>query len=176
MFKLFLLVLQVIKFSNAQFPSDCINTLTERKCCPVFQNSECGSAIGRGECSSITLPEGSSVRDKWPYYFDQVCICTSNYAGYDCSRCKYGYHGENCEHKEILKRRPISELSSEEWKKYVEIIDKSKNYDSGYKVLLSEPTESNPMADSTNISLYNLFVWQHNYPSKDNEIGKLSLL
>ena len=74
-FKLMMLILLyqiVLQHSNAQFPESCVTAanLMTRRCCPQFNNSECGSDNGCGQCESITLPsDKQSVRDKWPYYF-----------------------------------------------------------------------------------------------------------
>ena len=168
-----ILLLCIFRYSDAQFPTVCMvpkalqQSNVAKKCCPVFENSECGSAVGRGECRSITLPDGSSVRDRWPYYFDQVCVCRSNYAGYDCSRCKYGYSGENCEHKKVINRKPISEYNTEKWKKYTETIAHSKTYYPGYSVFHTETQSDTSLPESTEVTLYNLFVWQHHYSAKD---------
>ena len=161
----------IIHISLAQFPLTCMDptSLNAKTCCPSYQKSECGSAFGRGECRTITLSNaGSSVRDQWPYYFNRVCVCASNYAGYDCGRCEYGRYGDDCENSTVLARRPISEYSVEEWKDYLEIIADTKQYMSGYKVFLTEPANVRTQ-QSTEITLYNLFVWQHHYSAKDSE-------
>ena len=146
--------------------------LTARKCCPLFDGSECGSDDGRGVCGIITLPEERScVRDAWPYYFDRVCICNHNFAGYDCSRCKYGYYGDSCNDSKVMDRRPISEYSQQQWEDYVKILNLTKTHHSGHSVFLEEPptSSSDPsQLPTSTISLYDLFVWQHHYPAKDN--------
>ena len=169
-----LLIVQVgIQVSTAQFPTVCMksNSLSIRECCPDFDESECGSKDGRGRCETITLPEErSSVRDAWPYYFDRVCTCNKNFAGYDCGRCKYGHYGVSCNISKIVDRRPISGYSQRQWNDYVKILNETKTHESGYSVFLEEPSAtSNPsQLLQTTITLYNLFVWQHHYPAKDS--------
>ena len=149
------------------------SSLTAKKCCPLYNGSECGSDDGRGVCGAITLPiDRSSVRDAWPYYFDHVCICAHNFSGYDCSRCKYGHHGENCNQLTVEERRPISNYTHQEWEQYLEILASTKTLPTDYFVFLEEP--QSPSSDlsqlkTSNITLYDLFVWQHHYPAKDNE-------
>lgn len=160
----------ILQHSNAQFPEFCMtpDNLTARECCP----NKCGSPNGRGQCESITLPSGKqSVRDKWPYYFDRVCKCNGNFSGYKCGKCKYGHYGENCDKFEVIARRSISDYTPKEWYKYVKILEMTKKKSSGYKIFLTEPQpQSLPnVNDASDISLYDLFVWQHHYPAKDNE-------
>ena len=171
-----LLIIKIsIQISTAQFPTDCMDSvnLKARKCCPEFDGSECGRDDGRGECRSITLPDRSNgVRDGWPYYFDHVCVCAHNYSGYDCGRCKYGHYGENCNSSKVLNRRSISEYSPQEWEEYVMILNRTKKHQSDYSVFLKEPAtpSSDPsQLQTSTITLYNLFVWQHHYPAKDSD-------
>ena len=86
-------------FVHSQIPTACADaeSLRTLTCCP----NECGEADGRGVCEDIDLPDhysrtSSDVRANWPHYFTRACSCTGNYWGYDCSRCKYGYYGEDC--------------------------------------------------------------------------------
>ena len=172
-----LLMLQVcIQISTSQFPTVCMdsNSLSNKKCCPPYDGSECGSDDGRGSCESITLPVDkimTSVRDAWPYYFDRVCICAHNFSGYDCGRCKYGHYGVNCNNSKIIDRRPISDYNPQKWEEYMKILELTKMHDSGYSVFLNEPAPSSDPSQlpQTNITLYKLFVWQHHYPAKDSE-------
>ena len=172
-----LLILQgSIQISNAQFPTVCMdsNSLSNKKCCPLYYGSECGSDDGRGRCESITLPNESmtSVRDAWPYYFDHVCICSHNFSGYNCGRCKYGHYGVSCNESIVVERRPISNYSTQEWEEYLKILELTKTHKSPYSVFLNESTPSTDplqLPSQATITLYNLFVWQHHYPAKDSE-------
>ena len=174
-FSLFTLLAVVnIHISIAQFPTVCMDSdsLTAKKCCPLYNGSECGSEDGRGICSSITLPDKSSVRDAWPYYFDRVCICAHNFAGYDCSRCKYGHYGLSCSNSTIESRRPISDYNPQEWEQYLTTLASTKTHATNYSVFLEEPqTSSSDLSQlkTSTITLYELFVWLHHYPAKDNE-------
>ena len=168
-----LIALVGIQISTAQFPTECLKdtaNLQAKRCCP----RDCGSEDGRGICGSIDLPadiDKSSVRDAWPYYFNHVCICNHNFAGYDCGRCKYGHYGVNCNNSIVMERKPISDYNPQEWETYVNILELTKTHDSGYSVFLNESTHSSDPSQlsKTNITLYNLFVWQHHYPAKDSE-------
>ena len=168
-----LLILQAgIQISNAQFPTVCMKQgpLTDRECCPLYNGSKCGSEDGRGRCESITLPEErSSVRDAWPYYFDRVCICNHNFSGYDCGRCKYGHYGESCNSSKVVDRKSLSGYKEQEWEKYVKILAWSKTHQSDYSIFLKEPRTDPSQMQTSPISLYDLFVWQHHYPAKDND-------
>ena len=169
-----ILCTMMLQYSNGQFPVECMNgdSLRDRVCCPNMCSNQ-------GTCTNlnITLPSGPynnmTVRDTWPHYFTSVCVCNGNYAGFDCSRCKYGYYGSDCSQKMVLPRRPISELTDSEWTDYINILKASRNNQSGYFVFLEEPTGSN--IDLTTLrkipvnSLYDLFIWQHHYAAKDNE-------
>ena len=177
----------VVNFSFAQFPMACSDTdsLTNRICCPVAEDGSgiCGGDE-RGSCMSITIPTGPTaphrrVRDRWPYYFQQVCQCKGNFSGYDCSRCKYGHYGEQCSMKYTGERRPLSMLSDSEWEDYTDIINMTRSYDSGYFVFTEEPqsddaAQNTSLNNETNVSLYNLYVWVHHYAAKDTSKGKVN--
>ena len=164
----------MLQFSNGQFPVECMNgaTLQSRVCCPR-------SCSNRGTCTSLNLTssfplqfDNTTVRDNWPYYFTRACVCDGNYAGFDCSRCKYGYYGSDCSEKMVLPRRPISELSDSEWNDYINILKAARNFYPGYFVFLEEPTASDTDLTTlrkTNVTLYDLFIWQHHYAANDNE-------
>ena len=169
-----LVIHATINLCYAQFPAVCMDSMSLRNktCCP-YNSGACGSDLGRGECKNITYPISATgtVRDNWPHYYNKVCICTKNYAGYDCSRCKYGYYGEDCNETATIKRKSLQDLSADEWSTYLRVLENAKNHDSGYKVFLEEPLNSLPPDEMADIKLYDLFVWQHHYSAKDN--GKL---
>ena len=161
--------------SNGQFPTACMDntSLQNRRCCP----NNCGG--NRGTCTNINIARPTSeynsktVRNHWPYYYTSVCRCNGNYAGFDCSRCKYGYYGSDCNEKMDCPRRPISELTSQEWTEYINTLIMSRTHQSGYFVFLQEPTGPNHDLRTLNktvvTSLYDLFIWQHHYAAKDND-------
>ena len=138
------LSITVFPCSNGQFPVECMDnaSLQRQRCCPLAKDRTgvCGEMAGHGSCTNLnlSLPAPGSdfthttVRDNWTYYYTQVCTCNDNYAGVDCSRCKYGYYGDNCTQSMVLPRRPISDLTDSEWAEYIDILKLAKNYDSGY--------------------------------------------
>ena len=183
-----LLCAVVINFSLAQFPMACSdsNSLTNQICCPNANGGAVCGGTNRGRCEMITIPASSSahhkqVRDRWPFYFKRVCKCVGNFAGYDCTRCKYGYYGDQCDMKYSGIRKSISQFSSNEWSEYTDILNKTRTYNSSYFVFTEEPNETNLNKPNTfmilpkaeNVSLYKLFVWLHHYVAKDNEKGNV---
>ena len=164
----------MLQYSNGQFPVECMDddSLRGRMCCPNMCSN-------KGTCTNLNIPllpgqyNSTTVRSNWPHYFTSVCVCNDNFAGADCSRCKYGYYGSDCSQTMILSRRPISNLTDSEWTEYINILKASRSFQSGYFVFLEEPTGQN--TDLTTLrktavnSLYDLFIWQHHYAAKDNE-------
>jgi hypothetical protein len=157
---------------DSQIPAVCTDSvsMSRRECCP----DNCGGS--RGSCIDITYDRVTTesrdvVRQSWPYYFNRVCSCNGNYWGYDCSRCKYGYYGDNCENKQTLPRKNIMDFTPTQWSDYIRILQRTRTYPSGYKVLLQEPnntfTQSNFTQDA--VPLYKLFIWIHHYVAKDSE-------
>jgi len=144
----------------SQIPTDCSDaeSLENSVCCPTTADGICGTNANRGACVTLNFAgysnETSDVRTNWPHYFTQICECNGNYAGHDCGRCKFGYYGSDCGQKQVLPRRPIRELTDEEWAAYNDIIRRTRTYDSGYKVVLEESTPGNASLVMTSISLY----------------------
>lgn len=159
----------------AQIPTDCTDALSLESsvCCPTTADGVCGEGANRGTCVTLDFPgysnETSNVRVNWPHYFTRVCECNRNYAGHDCSRCKFGYFGVNCSEMQVLPRKPIRDLSDQEWMKYIDILRKTKTYNSGYKVVLEESIPGNASLVMSDISLYNLYIWIHHYTAKDSK-------
>lgn len=97
----------LLQGTSAQIPTVCsdADSLEGTICCPATSDGICGENANRGQCVSLaTLPRSDTVdvRANWPHYFTQICQCTGNYGGYDCSRCKFGYYGENCSQFQVL--------------------------------------------------------------------------
>ena len=167
----FLLLLP--QFTIAQIPTVCTDreSLENSICCPTTEDGVCGANSNRGACVSLNLPnysnETSDVRRNWPHYFTQACQCNGNYAGYDCSRCKFGYIGSDCSKRRVLPRQPIRELTDEDWITFNDIIRKTRTYDSGYTAVLEESTPGNASLVMTNLTLYQFYVWIHHVTARD---------
>lgn len=163
---------------DSQIPVACSDaeSLGTQTCCP----NGCGATDQRGACVDIQLPStysmtSTDVRGNWPHYFTRACRCNGNFGEYDCSRCKYGYYGTNCNQKQVLPRRSIQELNDQEWSDYIEILKMTRNYSSGYKVVLREDPPGTTDIMAVNIDLYDFFVWLHHYAAKDSECGGICL-
>ena len=74
----------------------------------------------------------------------------------------------------IRERKPISQLSDQEWTDYINILKMTRTNNSGYFVFAEEQSAGNsrPSTLIENVPLYNLFVWQHHYVAKDSEKSK----
>ena len=102
----------------------------------------------------------------------QFCQCSGNYSGYDCSRCKFGYYGESCDQFQVLPRRPIATYSDDEWAEFIDILIRSRQFESDYHVVLEETVPGNVSLRTSNVTLYKLYVWMHHYAAKDgNTLG-----
>ena len=133
----------------------------------------CGQSANRGQCVTLTPPQTgysdniTDVRANWPHYFTRACQCNGNFGGYDCSRCKFGYYGEDCSQFQVLPRRSIHEFSDEDWNEFNEILQVAKTYPSEYMVILEEQKPGTVNLSMTNVSLYDLYTWVHHYAAKD---------
>ena len=182
-----LVLLQV----QAQIPMPCAGNFTSaqdtRYCCPVAMVNgrpmgACGSEAGRGECVEVsnlcnvghdvgsmldpTCKQFDDKRLNWPSrFFTHVCRCNENYGDYDCATCAYGYTGveSGCNQKISEPRRSITSLNDDEWKAYLDLLNKSKHQTSTRYVVL-DGTEQN----YTTISVYDLFAWLHHYATKNH--------
>ena len=157
----------------AQIPTACANvqSLESLMCCPTSVDGVCGEDAGRGSCEKINLDqyskETTNVRVNWPHYYTRVCRCNGNFAGYDCSRCKYSYYGSQCNQKMILPRKSVREFTDEEWNDFIHILRLTRSRDSGYRFVLQETRPGNANLSMTNTSLYDSFTWLHHYATKD---------
>ena len=116
----------------------------------------------------------NDVRGNWPHYFTKACKCLNNFAGVNCSRCKYGYYGNNCDKKQVLNRYSTQSLTDQQWVKYIDILRAARTYDSGYTIVLNERKPGTTDLETTNISLYDMFVWLHHFAAKDSDCkGKM---
>ena len=117
----------------------------------------------------ITVNE-NDTRQNWPhFYFTRICNCSSNYGGYDCGECAFGYRGPNCDQKYIRQRRSTSELTDEEWRTYISQLRMAKSSTTyRYRVIISPP-DCNNLAElqTVPIGVYHSFIWFHHYVAKD---------
>ena len=155
---------------HSQIPEVCANarSLQSMECCP----SNCSRASGRGMCVDVEpLPDMMSddVRSNWPHYFQRICQCHDNYAGYDCSRCKYGYYGPDCGMKQVLPRRNILKLSVQDFTEYIEILQMTRSYNSGYVAVLDQFRPGSTSIETVPVTLYQIFIWLHHFAAKDSE-------
>lgn len=158
----------------AQIPTACADadSLENLRCCPSTDNGVCGGP-SQGSCVMLDVPEGyssetSDVRVNWPHYYTQGCRCTDNYQGYDCSRCKFGFFGDDCSQSQVLPRRPLRDFTEDDWTEYIDILRKTRDYDSGYVVVLEESVPGNASLVTSAVSLYGLYIWRHHYSAKDS--------
>ena len=158
----------------AQIPKACVDEKSNqvnRICCP----DDCGSPTNRGSCVDVSTTgicninysdktKDDDSRFNWPkYFFDRVCKCNGNYAGFNCMECKFGYDGENCNIKLPLRERRSINEEDMNWNDYNEKIKTAKNMHSDrYVIMLPGP-------QIKNISVYDLFVWIHHFVARNNE-------
>lgn len=192
---IFVVVIGILQGNvRALIPITCADpaSIRNKECCPTSDPNAgpCGVNIGRGNCENVDRPIQNTaterfVRDNWPQsLFMRVCKCNGNYGGFDCGECKFGYReNENgtCVAAPSRRRRPVSELSADEWREYVDALIQAKETVSPrYVTIAEEPTFDDPSAIRTvSTTVYNLFVWAHHYAAKNNldnfcESGKLT--
>ena len=160
--------------THAQIPTVCsdADSLKYSICCPLTTQGICGSRTGRGQCVSLSLsdydPSSSDVRENWPHYYTQMCECNGNYGGIDCNRCKFGYYGSDCSQIQVLPRREAGSYTDSDWDELNRVLRLTRDYDSGYKVVLKEELPGTENLETTNISLYGFYIWAHHYAAKDS--------
>ena len=186
------LVLFTLSWTEGQFPKVCVtlDSLQSKECCPIPKgfNAPCGSDGNRGTCQELIIREWNLTyshykpfheedeRHDWPHaLYHKTCKCHSNFAGYDCSKCEFGYYGNNCTQKKTLMRKNFATLPAEEKERYMRYINMSKYHESDY-VVTSTPYEEidntvqvggDPRPLFHHISNYDLFVWMHYYAARD---------
>ena len=115
-------------------------------------------------------------RHNWPralYY--KVCKCNANFAGYDCSKCAFGYYGSTCTQKKNLIRRNFLSLKGSEKDQYMTYVKKSKKDQSDCVVTSTSYEEiyrtvmhgGDPKRFFSNVTNYDLFTWMHSYAARD---------
>ncbi|KAL9952793.1 hypothetical protein ACROYT_G040100 [Oculina patagonica] len=186
--KYLLLATTAIVLIEGQFPKACVNidSLKKRECCPVPRGFKqpCGKDGERGDCGELTVRTWSATYDHfntkhklddrhdWPRgVFRRSCKCRGNFAGYDCSKCEYGYYGNECNQRKVLIRKNFVKLSSEEQDKFMMYMNMTRYVESDYLVSTAFYQEindtinngSDPIRLFTNVSIQELFVWLHYY-------------
>ena len=185
-------VVVTIPWVEGQFPRVCTDrdSLKDKKCCPVPKgfNARCGSDGDRGQCQELAIRDWtikyshyrSSHRDderhNWPRaLYHKVCKCNANYAGYDCSKCAFGYYGSTCTQKKNLIRRNFLSLTAQEKDRYMKYVSKSKEYASDFVVTSTPYNKINetimkgddPKDLFYDVTYYDLFTWIHYYAARD---------
>ena len=183
-----LLIAAPIVLVEGQFPKVCVNidSLKKKECCPVPPGFKepCGKDGQRGDCGELTVRKWSATynhfntkhelddRHDWPRgIFKKGCKCRANFAGYDCSKCKYGYYGNECKEKKVRTRKNFAHLSREEKDKFMMYMNMSRYVESDYLVSTSFYLEINDTVNNggdptrlfTNVSVHEFFVWLHYY-------------
>ena len=160
----------------AQIPTVCANNddLQSGRCCP----NNCSESDDRGTCTQVSkmcktdydssgLPENftSDGRFNWPsQIFTQVCNCSDNYGGYDCSECKFGYEGDDCTETKQVTRTSIT-ADDFEWTKYRNQLNRAKTAPyTRYKVYTGGNVKDEMSYKP--VTLYNLFAWMHHYVAR----------
>ena len=177
---------------KGQFPKVCVtlDSLKSKECCPIPKgfSAPCGSDGNRGTCQEVMIREWNFTyshykpfqekddRHDWPNaLYHKTCKCQLKFAGYDCSKCEFGYYGKNCTQKKILTRKNFAKLSAERKDRYMRYINMSKYFESDY-VVTSTPYEEinttvqageDPASLFHNVTNYDLFVWMHYYAARD---------
>jgi len=188
----FYLIAVCLPWVEGQFPKVCVtlDSLKSKECCPIPKGftAPCGSDGNRGTCQELMIREWNFTyshykpfqekdeRHDWPNaLYHKTCKCQSNFAGYDCSKCEFGYYGNNCTQKKTLKRKNFAKLSAEEQDRYMKYINMSKYFQSDYVVTSTPYNEINrtvqaggdPASLFHNVTNYDLFVWMHYYAARD---------
>ena len=189
---LFLGVIFLLHPVLGQIPLACVTeeSLQSRTCCPMYDGAVCGGTL-RGMCDNIhandiyhtnydstQLQQTNSnasnayndARFNWPTgFFDSVCVCIGNHAGYHCGECRFGYGGENCETKlDVRIRRSAANMSPSEWEKYNMYLNRSKNEISNRYMVYTGGNVS-LVSNYQSVSLYNLAVWLHHYAARTDQ-------
>ncbi len=175
-----------------QFPAVC-NTqenLDSKTCCPT----NCGGR-NRGSCINITqeavdqsdnanstivkiLRNAPDTTEKgtadgrylWPtVVFENVCICSGNYGGYNCLECDFGWTGATCKIRKKVIRKSFNSLTVTEKRAFTEATQELKNEMGFWSVIVEEPQNySIGTVTLQNVTTYNLFIFLHNFAARDD--------
>ena len=170
----------------AQFPAVC-NTnesISSKTCCP----NNCGGIIN-GECTniksravkawSLSNPDviaymlnstnipgkgKADMRYQWPtVVFENVCMCTGNYYGPDCTDCKFGYTGTDCNTKAPIRmRKQFSSLTAYEKEQLIRGFSELKNEYGRYAVAVDDPPSyTNGGVTLQNVTTFDMITYLH---------------
>ncbi|XP_059499247.1 tyrosinase-like [Stegostoma tigrinum] len=172
-----LLASVLVSSAATQFPRVCTqpSALSSQTCCPVWEQdgTACGEKSGRGRCQAqadLHTPEPSrkDFRMAWPSsFYRRVCVCNSPFAGFDCSECRDGYWGAQCQRRALTVRRALHEMSWAERQRFVNQLVLAKTTVSQRYVILVSGNTSDPSSFTfQNASVYDICTWVHYVAAK----------
>ena len=104
-------------------------------------------------------------------FFESVCHCTRNFAGYMCQECQFGYHGKNCDEKKTLVRRNFLHLSKADQQHFIDLIKLSKVTKSEYVAMYSEQIDPMRGIKFYDINIYDYMVYMHYYSVRNTYLN-----
>ncbi|XP_070566439.1 tyrosinase-like [Ptychodera flava] len=180
------ITISFIQINEAFLPKNCASSesLSFKECCPVpfGLTGKCGGPR-RGRCVELQPLVidpvkgfgGDLDRFQWPTQFVQrACNCLGNFDGADCSSCKFGWTGPNCDVPKTRTRRNILTMPREEVNKFQSYLHQAKDTVSDYMI---PTTLYNDMDNGRNpkfneINVYDEFVWMHYFAARRNLVKR----
>ncbi|XP_070564639.1 tyrosinase-like [Ptychodera flava] len=167
---------------DALLPKTCISSdiLSSKECCPLASGTaeQCGGP-GRGRCEDLQVQvtdvtdgfDGDKERFQWPTtFFNRTCHCFGNFEGVDCSMCKFGWTGPNCDVKRQRVRRNILQMGKDDVEKFKRYLLMAKDTVSDYMIptTLYQDMDDGRNPQFNEINVYDQFVWYHYYVARQN--------